>query len=63
MMTGFALFGTFGFAGTIRSGTTGTVARAFTTAMGQAKTDKQYYEKKQWCDIAFHGSIVALQSP
>ena len=40
-MTGFALFGALGFAGAVRTSTTATTAGAFTTAMGQAKADKQ----------------------
>jgi len=62
-MTGFTLVRALGFTRTIRTGATGTACRSFATTMGQAKADKQNNKKKQWCDIACHVLIIALQSP
>ena len=62
-MTGFTLFRALGIAGAVRAGTTGATARTLTTAMGQAKADKQYDEQDQWRDVAFHGLIIDPQSP
>ena len=44
-MTGFTLFRALGITGAVRAGATGATARTLTTAMGQAKADKQHDEK------------------
>ena len=63
MMMGFALVFALGFAGAIFPGATGATGRAFTTPVGKAKADKQDDQQEQWCDIALHLIIIALQSP
>ena len=63
VMMGFTLVFALGFAGAIFPGATGATRRTFTTAVGKAKADKQDNQQEQWCDIALHPIIIALQSP
>ena len=54
-MTAIVLFRARGTIRTILTGAAGTACRAFTTTMGKTKADKEHNDKKQWCDVGFHG--------
>jgi hypothetical protein len=63
VLTGFSLFRAFRLTRTIIAGAANATGWPFTTAVGQAKTDKKYDEEQQGRDVALHIFIITPQNP